>query len=203
MEQAKGKLVTLLDLLHGSIIALGTAPPPSETQLPFSSRQLEPLVTPVLWNCHTDMNRYYRCTWCPTGNWQFWQNLWSLWRSFCGRWLYFLVLHLCSLIGLAGAPFWQNLWSLWCSFCSLWLYFLVLHLRSLIELVAVPFWQDLWSLWCSFCGRWLYFLVLHLCFLIGLAGASFWQNLWYPLISLVFFWWSLTTLSGISCLLPD
>ena len=100
------------------------------------------------------------------------------WCSFCDLWLCFLVLHLCSLIGLAGAPFWQNLWSLWCSICGLWLCFLVLHLCSLIGLSGAPFWQNLWSLWCSVCGLWLYFLVLRLCSLIGLAGAPFWQNLW-------------------------
>jgi len=101
-----------------------------------------------LWSISKDMNRV---SWCISD--------WSCWCSICGLWLCFLVLHLCSLIGLAGAPFWENLWSLWYSVCGLWLYFVVLRLCSLIGLAGAPFWQNLWSLWCSVCGLWFYFFL--------------------------------------------
>ena len=53
------ELVTLLDLLRGSIIALGRAPLPSEKQrATFSCSFFEPLQL-VAYTCHIDMNRYY------------------------------------------------------------------------------------------------------------------------------------------------
>ena len=105
MEQAKGKLVTLLDLLHASIIALGTAPPPSETQLLFSLKQEQALQVHMVSN-------------------------WKL--AVLAKPLVSLVLLLWSLIVLSGASFVLSDWTCWCSVLAKPLVSLVLLLWSLI-----------------------------------------------------------------------
>ena len=167
------------------------------------------------------------CSLIGLGRAPFWQNLWSLWRSFCGLWLYFLVLHLCSLIG-----------TCWCSVLAKPLVSLVLLLWSLIVLSGAsfvlsdwacwcPVWQNLWSLWCLLSGAsfvlfdwacWcsvlaksLVYLVLLFWSLIVFSGASFVLSDWAcwcsvlakPLVSLVLLSWSLIVLSGASFVLSD